>query len=248
MKNLTKVLSIIMVLAMVLSFVSCGSSEAPAPVEAPAVSSETSAPEVPAPTESGAKDTVVAFMDAMVKLDSAAMAENMVGGVMPEGMEDLDMVNIVTPIAQESGMPLDAFMDIMYKIMAEALKYEVNSVEEDGDTAVAKITLLSKDTSALENLDFDAIMADADMEAKLMELLESGELSENSSEEEIMEAVMDMIMPVMEDAMLGAMEDMEYAEEEMELSLVKENGAWKIQDDENFAGADFGNILGDLSL
>lgn len=248
MKNLTKVLSIIMVLAMALSFVSCGSSEAPAPVEAPAVSSETSAPEVPAPTESGAKDTVVAFMDAMVKLDSAAMAENMVGGVMPEGMEDLDMVNIVTPIAQESGMPLDDFMDIMYKIMAEALKYEVNSVEEDGDTAVAKITLLSKDTSALENLDFDAIMADADMEAKLMELLESGELSENSSEEEIMEAVMDMIMPVMEDAMLGAMEDMEYAEEEMELSLVKENGAWKIQDDENFAGADFGNILGDLSL
>ena len=39
-------------------------------------------------------------------------------------------------------------------------------------------------------------MADADMEAKLMELLESGELSENSSEEEIMEALEDMKMVI----------------------------------------------------
>ena len=247
MKNLTKVLSIVMVLVMALSFASCGSSETPAPSEVSETSS-TASSETSAAAESGAKDTVVAFMDAMVKLDSAVMAENMVGGVMPEGMEEMDMQKIVEPLAQESGMPLDDFMDIMYKIMADAVKYEVKSVEENGDTAVANITLMVKDTTALSEIDFDTVMADVDMEAKLMELLESGELSENSSEEEIMAVVMEMVMPVLEEAMLGALENVEYDAQDVELALVKENGAWKIKDDASFDGADIGSILSGLSF
>ncbi len=231
MKNTMKILLCMMLaLAMALSFAACGEEEAPAGgvTEAPnEAKSETAAP---------VADAVEGFMQAVVSLDSAEMSKY-VDGELPEELKQADLKVIMEGMGEDFGASTGEFEALIKKIVAAAISYEVKSVEEDGDTAVAKIALSIKDTTALENIDFDAMLADPAMEEKLMGLIEDGTITEESSEEELMSAIFDLVLPVMEEAMLDALENVDVSVEEYEIPLVLKDGEWKISEDGGFSGS-----------
>lgn len=113
--------------------------------------------------------------------------------------------------------------------MVDKMTYEIEDCKADGDKATAKVKTTIVTGNPFESLNFDDI--DFDFESYLADLAAGGKISESSSMEEMMGAIMPKILEVLTDTIDTRLEDIETETEEEEIELVKEDGKWYITDE-----------------
>ena len=107
-----------------------------------------------------------------------------------------------------------------------SVESEINKIEVDGDTAVAKITIDMADSSSVE---FEDMSEDA-IEDRVYEKYTEDEVNA-MSEEELEEVMTEALIKELEAGLEKMTEDLENApkkSDKMTLKLAKENGEWKI--------------------
>lgn len=133
----------------------------------------------------------------------------------------------------------EGIIDSMFKSMTDAMSYEIEEgkkvVTNNGEKYVYPVTLnlIAEDTDV--DTQFEELMEDSMSEEAMqelaLELLEEGKITESSSEEEIMKAVFDAILPKMEEAVEKL--EWETTSTEGEIVVVEKDGKWVIDVEES---------------
>ncbi|MBO4897625.1 MAG: hypothetical protein J5590_04950 [Clostridia bacterium] len=121
-------------------------------------------------------------------------------------------------------------IEIVRDAIKDSLEYEILETDVDGDEATVKINFTVIDTDAVnfDNIDFDDV--DFDFEGYFQELLESGAISESSSQDEMLKAFMPKIVELMSDKFQETLDNADTTTDEIELKLEKSGDKWIITD------------------
>lgn len=115
----------------------------------------------------------------------------------------------------------------------ETAEYEIAEVEEDGDESKVTVATTMADTDAFGNIDGTELVLESmgldpetATEEDLYEALEKYGLDENSTEEEVMEAIADDMI----DYIIDMIKDADTVENESVYTVVKnDDGEWRIK-------------------
>ena len=218
-----KILSLLLVLMLAVSLVACGG----------AAKEDTS--------EKDATKVVEKFMDALIEFD-ADEAEKYIDDPdeIPEEFRDItNLDGLMGNVPAEFEMFEDKFKkmaeDIIDKFRDE-FKYEIKETEKDGENVIVTVVMEGPEPSGIEELgaeisSYASNLTEEDANAYLERLLQSGKITESSTQEDLLSALFDLII----DDMIKYISDYEFEteEKEFEFVVVNEDGEWVIDTKES---------------
>lgn len=222
-----KLLSILLALVLMLSLVSCGGSD-----DANKVKDE----EVKKTDKELVEETAVAFMDALVDLDFEEVKEYVTNKEeISEAVKGYDIASVkaefMTQLPEEIAAytkPVETFFDFVVAKAKSSFDYKIKEiVKEEKDKYIVKIDFTEPD---MESVDLESVMAELMTEEGvqnlLLEMLEAGTISEETSEEELTELVITEVFNIATEAL----NEVEFATstEEIEIVVVKDGDAWLV--------------------
>ena len=237
-----KLLSILLALTMVFSLAACGGDKAEKEAKkgekvVDVVKDDEKTKEKD--DEALAEETVEGAMDAFCELNLKEFAGYVNGeadlGDMPfENKDDLtDM--FLEELGSDPGMEgmielIQPVFETVVDAMLDSMTYEITDVSEDNGDYNFTVNFECMDFEALD--DFDSLMEGTDFETTMMEvvteLMESGDITEDMSEEEMMEALIPSLVEILEDVIVEALESVDTNEAELEFVVTEEDGEWLI--------------------
>lgn len=234
-----KLLAIMLMAAMVVSFAACGGSE---PAATPGSEVETKVAE-PTPEELAtetAEAAMTAFCDMnleeMMKLfdtdeslDSLPFKnkDDLYDMFMDTLAEDGDFDGMEAEVKPLAEAVVDAFID--------SIDYEIKDVAELDGSYIFKIDFESINFSELP--DFEAALSTPEIESGIEELalrlFEEGKITEDMLEPEMLKVMMPELMAMVEDVIVGSIEDMTPSDAEGTLVVYEKDGKWVVNDKES---------------
>ncbi len=229
MKKMFKIaLCAMLTLALVLSFAACNNDAKESEVK--------EEPKNDVVAEETAKD----FMDALNEFDVDKMADCCAD---PDAFKDMlgfdDVKDAVFEGMAEAGVDgemaemMAPFADGVIDIMKNRIDYEVVSVKEDGDDYIVTVEYSVPDFGVAGetlNTAFSEEESAALGEEIAQELVENGTITQTSTQEEIMDALInsmiDKLLPIMEEAI----ENAEIVTEKAEIKVVEKDGKWFVDE------------------
>ena len=218
-----KLLSIVLALVLVLSVASCslfgGEKDSAA----------------------SAEKTVESFMDALVDFDFKKL-KNYVDDedALPDEITNFDLEANLEKIIDDMPAELDdysddlrsIFNDLIDKIKKE-ISYEIKETTKDEDSYIVTVEVTLPD---MDSVNFENLLTDSMDESSLMnilnEMIESGKITENTTEQEMFDLLMPEVFKIMEDAIKDI--EFETTTDEKEFVVVKsEDDKWVIDVEES---------------
>lgn len=218
-----KLLSIVLALVLVLSVASCslfgGEKDSAA----------------------SAEKTVESFMDALVDFDFKKL-KNYIDDedALPDEIADFDLEANLEKIIDDMPAELDdysddlrsIFNDLIDKIKKE-ISYEIKETTKDEDSYIVTVEVTLPD---MDSVNFENLLTDSMDESSLMnilnEMIESGKITENTTEQEMFDLLMPEVFKIMEDAIKDI--EFETTTDEKEFVVVKsEDDKWVIDVEES---------------
>lgn len=181
------------------------------------------------------EETVTSFMDAYVNLEFDSLKDYVVDeNSIPSEFADLNIDAAFNTMMAE--MPAEmapysddfkGFFDNIIGKMKEDLTYEIKEIEkledEDGYNVTVSVTI-----PEVDDFDFDSILGEDELSTVLSDLLSSGKINENMTEQEMMDVMVDAILNYANNAISNV--EFETSTDDMELAVVKaDNGEWLIE-------------------
>lgn len=235
-KMLKAFLCAMMVVVMMLSMVACNGGNNAATTENGA------AAENDAAGKEESEKVVKEFMDAAMELDFKKASKYVVDGSdkeLPfESKDDyIDEMVKTMPFPAEYEKDVRKFAEKVFDASIDCESYDIADSEKKDGEFVYTITLKTKDEDDLnEKTEKKTTTALSEL---VEELKESGEVTEEMSQEEIIEIIAPKTIELLEDVYLEAIEDADEAEYEFELTVSNVDGEWLISD------SDLGNLSKD---
>ncbi len=223
MKNLRKILCLMLALVCVLAFAGCGGGQN---------------------DEQAATDTVESFMDALMDLDIEEMKEYVTDeddldfGKFEEITAEalLDEITAGEPQMAAFADDFEPICEKMIDMIKDNLSYEITEVEKDGKNFVFAVEIEVPDFDGMSS-NLNRSMNSIDINSIAQELLTSGKITATSSQQDIMNAIMPKIISVMDDALDNVKVTTDT--EDCEVIVVKEGKEWLIDATES----DVGNMM-----
>ena len=211
-----KVLSFILVVMMSAMVCSCSNEEA---------------------DRMAVENTVKSFMDTLMEFKFDELAKYVVDkDELPEEITGLDLTAVFNEAMDELPAEFEGYVGEFEKIFSgvmdllkDKVGYEIKAIEKGDDKGKYSVTL-DLTVPEVADVDFENILTEGMNEEQLtgmlMEMFEAGTITENTSEQEMM----DLIMPKVIEIMNNSIKNMtfESSTEEIEFDVVKENGEWLI--------------------
>lgn len=187
------------------------------------------------------KGIATSFLDSVCKLDLKEAASYLDGEVDLPFDNAESLISSLMDKTLGGNEELASFKDslmpvltLMINAIKNSMKYEVKDCTVDGENATVKVDFSMLDTDAVNLDDLDIENTDFDFEGYIQELFDNGQISEETSEEDIIAAVMPKLVEVMSGEVQKELDSAETTTEEKEITLTKKDGKWVITD-----GADF---------
>ncbi len=238
-----KLLALALSLMLAFGFAGCSSdNESDEKDEDTKVEEKADKDEKKADPETEATKTAEAFLDAFVDFDYEGLqAVAADPDDVPEEFKDISVeaaIAAMGEIPEELADFEDRYTEI-YEIMIDKIKseceYEIKDVKEEDGDYVFTGTISAPDYN---NIDFESYLGEQlnneKMEAILMEMFESGEITEKTSEEEMMEKFMTAMFDAMKEAVESIDLSEDVTEEEFELVVVKDGSKWVVDTNRGF--------------
>lgn len=237
-----KLLSLLLALAMTMSLAACGDKK-----DAEDANTETKQEEKvekkedkkeEVDGEEAATEAMEGFLDAICDLDFEA-AEKFYDGEIPAELKsslgDLDTLveEAMKEMPAEFGDYKKDFEDVLNVIVdkaKESISYEIKNVDGEGEEYKFTVEMAYPD----ENFDGEKAFTDAfgDVEEKTMELVtklaEEGKITETSTEEDLMKAIIPELINLLKDAVKDVKIDT--VTEEAEFTVVLKDGEWLVSE------------------
>ncbi len=236
-KMLRIILCAVLTLTLVFSFVAC-SDDAETQKTPEEVTEEVD-------HKADAKKAVKGFMDAYCEMDIAKMSEYCLDGeafVNDIGYETAEEIVLAgmreSEVDEEMIQYMNPFAEGIIDIMKDCVEYKIVEVKEDGDDYVATVEYSTPDfQQALASL--ETIMSSEETAALgeeiALELVENGTITQNSTEEEIMEALMNEVIARILPEIAIEVEAADIVENTVDIKVVEKNGKWYVdQNDVDF--------------
>lgn len=211
-----KLLSLLLVLVCTISLVSCGGTN-----------------------DEAARETVIAFMDAIADLD-AETAEKYVddASALPTEFKNLDLSKLMEGMPSDLGDYTDDFETLFSGLMDKVKKeisYEIKESKktDDGFVFTLDVTFPDFETTNIDTL-LEEQLDEESMQTLLMDMFTSGEITADSTETDIM----NLIMPKMLDMLKTAFDKIEITTKTNESVFVvtKTDGQWLINTEKSNLG------------
>ena len=231
-----KLLTGILALTLVFSLTACGENKDNKDDKKEETKQTEVSKEKEADPKEAAKETVDNFMKAFSKMDSDMMAKH-VDGDLPESISSIDFAAIKDETVNSLPEELSAYkpqfgdmFDSLIDKMLATIDYDILSVEEDGDNMIAKVEITMADFANLETVLNEALQTG--LNEKFMEIaqeaLDSGALTDDSTEQEIMDYIMPKAIDLIEDILADKINGLDKVTEEAEFTLAEVDGKWLI--------------------
>jgi len=244
-----KLLAIVLMLAMVVSFAACGGNESSKNFES---ASGTTAGDLPAENlavkevtpEELATETAE---DAMTAFCEMNLEEMMQLFDTNESVESLPFRNkydlydeFMETLAGESGFDgMESEVEPLAKAVIDAflgkMSYEIKDVAELDGSFSFKIDFSSINFDNLP--DFEEALSSPEVEAGVedlaLKLFEEGKVTEDMSEPEMLKVMMPELMAMVEDVIVGSIEDMNIVSAEGTLVVYEKDGKWVVDSEES---------------
>ena len=232
-----KLLMGILALTLALSFTACGEDSKKDTDKEETKQTETKKEDKKVDKKDAAEETVKAFMDALCKFDFKKM-ENYVDGELTEEFAQYDLASLKSELMSnmpEDIAPMKSYIEDLFDSaiddMLSSISYQITSVEEDGDDIKVCLDLTTPDFGLLETAFEDALAApevEEETMALITEAMESGELTEGSSEQDILDYIMPKVFDMAKDIVADEIKNAEKTTEEGEFILTEVDGKWLI--------------------
>lgn len=182
-----------------------------------------------------AQETVKNYLDALMVLDfkKASSFTSDPDKMMEKAPYDnLDGAAdaILNAVPQDFQVYKDSIVDFteaMFETMTKNMNYEIVSIEKDGENyqAVIELTIVDTESVKVDEIMTD-MMEDINIEELLMQLLEDGIITENMSEQEMM----DILFPAMFEKMTESIRkiDMETTTSNETMTILNSDGTWLV--------------------
>lgn len=227
-----KLLTGILALTLALSFTACGKDESTNDSKNP----DTPKVEDKISSTDAAKEVATSFMDAYKKFNIEE-ASQYVNGEISEEIAQFDIENIKKEMLKtmpEDFAPMADYLtdmlDSVVDTISSSTEYKIISAEEDGDNVKVVVDVTSPNVDNLEAT-FENAMAE-DMEQEMLviltEAMESGALTESSTDEEMMEYLMPKIFEIAEEMIVEELKNAETTTKNFNLILTEVDGKWLI--------------------
>ena len=245
-----KMFGIMLVTAMIVSFTACGGSDIDKFNEQLPQADVMETKVAQATPEELATETAEKAMSAFCEMDLEGMMKVF---DTEESAEELpfknkeDLYDMFMETMAEDG-DISGFED-MIKPLAESvvdaflnsINYEIKDVAELDGSYIFKIAFSSINFDNLP--DFEAVLSTPEIESKVEELaidlFEKGDITEDMSEDEMMKVMMPDIVDLIEEAVIGSIEDMTPVDAEGTLVVYEKDGKWLVNDEKS----DFDEIV-----
>ena len=237
-----KLLMGILALTLALSFTACGEDSKKDSDKEETKQTETKKDDKKeADPKDAAEDAVKGFMDAFSEFDFTEM-EKYIDGELPAEFAEFDFSTIKEETINSLPEELDAYKDDFGKMfdtaidkMLATISYDITNVEEDGDNYVISVDVTMADFNALEESLNNALSAD--LTEKFIEIGEeaiaNGDLSEDSTEQEVMDYLMPKAIDMIGDVLDEEIKSLERTTEEGEFVVTEVDGEWLIDIEES---------------
>ena len=187
-----------------------------------------------------AESTVKSFMDAYVGLEFDKLKDYVVDeDEIPEEISKLDiaatfettMSNMPEELAPYSKEFEGLFNDII-DIFKKEFTYEIKDTDGEDDEYTVAVEVTIPD---VENIDFEAIIGDSmsedAMTVLVADLVESGKITETSTEKEIMDIIVAEVIKIAKESVANT--DITTVTKEIELVVVESDGEWLVDIEES---------------
>ncbi len=238
-----KLLMGILALTLALSFTACGEDSKKDDKKEETKQTEVakdSKKDEKADPKDAAEDAVKGYMDALCKFDFAEM-EKYLNGELPEELSSLNLDDLKDEMM--GTMPEDmefmkSYLEDMFDTaidkMLSTISYKITSSEEDGDDIKVTLEVTSPDFNELGTI-IEEAMSSPEAEQNMMELLteamESGDLSEDATEQELMDYIMPKVFDIVNDIISDEISNVSKTTETQELIVSEVDGEWLINTD-----------------
>ncbi len=238
-----KLLALALSLVLAFSFVGCSpekdadKKDETTKTEEKATKEETKTAEEPVKVDEKAEATEAAedFMDALVDFDYDELQGLVTDpDAIPEEISYLDVDVLMEEIGAEEAFAgyEDDFKKI-FQTMIDNMKaectYELEEVKEDGDNYIASGVIIMPN---FDSFDFDSYFEEALSEDKMMEVMmemyENGEITDDMSEEEMLDAIFPVIIDYCEEVINDIDFSKEVKEEEFKIDVIKSGDKWLV--------------------
>lgn len=211
-----KLLCLLLAMVMCFSLVACSSEEG---------AGSDSAAE--------AEKALVGFMDALCDFDADAMVDYVVDpDAIPEEIKNVNVETLMATMPEMLAEYEDDFRDVFTALVEKftsGIKYEIKDSEEVDEGYAFTLDVSMPEGNPADSL--QDLFTEETLTELVMEKVSSGEIALDSSEEEIMAAV----MPALFDMMNKEIESMEFEIEttEKEIIVSEVDGEWLVDIDAN---------------
>ena len=201
-----KVLSLLLAIACAFSITACGGKSG----------------------EKEARAALENYLSALLKLDGNAASQYI--DHLPENFDDItldsfmgSMPDMLHPYESE----LKTMYDVLIGRVTEKTAFEIKNVEGKGEEYTYTVTINTPD---FESLDIEAVLTDSINQDAITDIVldafHSGKLGVNSSEKEIL----DVVMPIVIEHANEAIADMslDFNEEDEKFVVTLQNGKWLV--------------------
>lgn len=224
MKNMKKVLCLLLALATVLAFAGCGNKQAPA--------SETPAAETPAPVsdEDQAKAVVEGYINALFTFDAEEakkyVDDESVIGEAPDVDAIVDALLAEAPMMEDYRGDLTDLLNLTLDTMMANADYKLGDITKDGDNFVIAAEITLPDMTSDPTIALQEAMSEDAMTDVAMKLMDEGKITESTTEEEMFAIIMPEVFKIAEEEI----EKMEFetATTEGKFVVVKNGDNWVI--------------------
>ena len=243
MKHLKKLLSALLVIAMMFSFAACGSSsdDDDDDKEETKISSKKDKDDKDDKDSEknkedegeSAEEVVTAFMDAYCEFDFETASEYVDDpGMFDESLDDYkeSMISDMlegSPEMEDAEDEIRSFVDALFDAMIDTMSYEITDTDVDDDEATVTVDFTMVDTDVLS---MDDTMEEVTVSEEFMNMYnEILGKADTLSEEEMMVEIYAKLFPMMSDAMVKTIKETDTKTESAELVLTKDKkGNWVI--------------------
>lgn len=222
-----KLLALLLALSCAVSLAACKKSKVDGGKPAPEKTDEQLATEA-----------AEGFLDALVDLDYDGMAEYVDdASVIPEEFKDFNADELTKTMTEGQGPEFEPFTEDLkglsediIGVIKDNMSYKITSTEKDGDNYIITAEMSICD---FDSVNFDSIVEEnfkeEDLNKMLMELLASGKISADSSQEEILAIIMPDMIKAMRDGVKNM--DVTSTTEEYKLTVSEIDGEWLVNSD-----------------
>lgn len=178
-----------------------------------------------------AKAALTGFLDGFCKLDAEEMEKYIDDpSAIPEEFNELNIDNLMDQMPAELEPYSDDFeklLNAMVDRMSKEITYEITDEKEDDGEYTYTVSITAPN---FDDVDMEEVFADAFTEDVMLEIVEelqaSGKITDASSEEEIMDAV----MPEIIDKAIETIDDMDFdtVTEDNTFVVCEKDGEWLV--------------------